>query len=347
MIVTERRLIAKKTDSIGVRSLIGNTGLIRMEKLFPENLIYGKMEMLNPAGSIKDRTSQFIIEESIHLGLINSETLIVESTSGNMGVGLAQICLYWGLKLKLIVDPYINKQTLQLLKAYGAEVEIIKVQDDSGSYLNGRIARVKEILETHPNAFWTRQYENPLNPLTHHLTIKEIVSQLESEPDYILVATSTCGTLMGFSDYAFQYLEKTKIIPVDSAGSIIFGGEPSKRLIPGFGASKAAHFLDESHLEMPQIIEEWESIVGCKKLLAREAILAGGSTGALVAAVEKMELEPDQSAVIIICDRGERYLDTIYSDDWIISNYGNQVFEKINQKVKDDLEEIGFRNSRY
>lgn len=97
----------------GVPSLIGNTSLIRLSKLFPDKQIYGKLELMNPAGSIKDRTAKFIIEQSIKSGLINQSFLILESTSGNMGVGLAQICLYYGLDLKLVVDPYINSQTLQ------------------------------------------------------------------------------------------------------------------------------------------------------------------------------------------------------------------------------------------
>lgn len=328
----------------GIPSLIGDTPLIRLSKLFPHNEVFGKMEMMNPAGSIKDRTSQFIIEESLKCGHINQETVIIESTSGNMGVGLAQICLYHGLKLILVVDPYINAQTLQLLKAYGATIEMVDELDDTGSYLKTRIERVHALIEENENSFWTQQYENPMNPLTHHRTVKEIKQQLGCDPDYIMVATSTCGTLMGFADYCFQYLPKTKVVPVDSYGSIIFGGKAAKRLIPGFGASKQSSFVNLDLLEEPVIVKEWESITGCKKLLQSEAILAGGSTGALVSAVEKKisEFKHDTKIVIIVCDRGERYLDTIYSDSWITANFGKKVLKQIKKAAKDGVVEEVF-----
>lgn len=321
----------------GIPSLIGSTSLVQLSKLFPDYEVYGKMEMLNPAGSIKDRTSKFIVEESLRMGLIDRNTIIVESTSGNMGIGLAQICLYHGLKLHLIVDPYINKQTFHLLHAFGAKVEIVTKADESGSYLKQRIARVRKLLDEYPNSFWTQQYENPLNPLTHHQTAKEIISQLGKAPDFIFVATSTCGTLMGFADYCNQYHKNTSVVPVDAQGSVIFGGKSEKRVIPGFGASKPSSFVNRDILAEPIMIEEWESITGCKQLLRHEAILAGGSTGALVAAVQKSGMMPGQNAVIIICDRGERYLDTIYSDDWIRENYGNMTLDKINKTVHEDL----------
>ncbi len=321
----------------GIPSQIGNTGLIRLSHLFPEKEVYGKLELMNPAGSIKDRTSKFVIEESLRLGLITKDSWIVESTSGNMGIGLAQVCLYYGIKLRLVVDPFINRQTLLLLKAYHAEIEMVNEKDQGGSYLNTRIKRVQELLQELPNAFWTRQYENELNPLTHHQTAKEIVAQLGIAPDYILAATSTCGTLMGLASYCHENRKGTKVIPVDAQGSVIFGGNPGKRVIPGFGASRKSSLLDTNILEPPLIMEEWESIVGCKKLLDREAILAGGSTGALVSAIDKMDLVPGQKAVIILCDRGERYLETIYSEPWIEKTYGKDVLTKINQAVYEDL----------
>lgn len=330
-------LIERPQVSEGVPSLIGNTGLIRLSRLFPNKQVYGKLELMNPAGSIKDRTAKFIIDKSLELGLINAGSVIVESTSGNMGVGLAQICLYYGLQLHVVVDPHVNRQTLMLLEAYGAIIEMVDDADDSGSYLGTRIKRVQEILVENPNAFWTQQYDNPLNPLTHHQTIEEIISQLGEFPDYMLVAISTCGTLMGFAEYNDQHARKMKIVPVDAYGSVIFGGKAAKRVIPGFGASKTSTLLRKELLEPPMWMQEWESIAGCKKLLKHEAILAGGSTGALVAAVEKLIMNPDEKAVIIICDRGERYLETIYSDKWITDTFGKAVFEKINRKVNEGV----------
>lgn len=338
MILSQKIHFNENQISKSVSDLIGKTGMIRLSKLFPFKQVYGKLEMMNPAGSVKDRTAKFIIEQSLDLGLIDADTLIIESTSGNMGVGLAQICLYYGLKLQLVVDPYINKQTLKLLETYGAKIEMVEEADASGSYLGNRIRRVEEILAANPNSFWTKQYDNPLNPLTHHQTAEEIVKQLGDFPDYILAATSTCGTLMGFAEYNEQVDGKMKIVPVDAYGSIIFGGKAEKRLIPGFGASKTSSLLKKELLESPMWMREWESIVGCKRLLNHEAILAGGSTGALVSAVEKLDMNPDEKAVIIICDRGERYLETIYSDEWIKETFGNAMLEMINEKVYESVD---------
>lgn len=338
MILTKKNQTEENQVSKGVSDLIGHTGLVRLSRLFPDKQVYGKLELMNPAGSIKDRTAKFIIKQSLDLGLINTDSLIVESTSGNMGVGLAQICLYNGLKLRLVVDPYINIQTLKLLETYGAHIEMVEEADASGSYLGTRIKRVKEILAENPNSFWTQQYENPLNPLTHHETAEEIVTQMGGYPDYILAATSTCGTLMGFAEYNELNGGRMKIIPVDAFGSIIFGGKAEKRLIPGFGASKTSSLLKMELLESPMIIQEWESIVGCKRLLNHEAILAGGSTGALVSAVEKLNMQADEKAVIIICDRGERYMETIYSDEWIKEIFGNAILEMINEKVYESVD---------
>nr|MBI1229124.1 2,3-diaminopropionate biosynthesis protein SbnA [Cytophagales bacterium] len=323
----------------GIPSLIGKTPLLRLQRLFPEIEVYGKMELLNPAGSVKDRTSKFIIEESLRRGLIDTDTIIVESTSGNMGIGLAQICLYHGLSLHLVVDPYINKQTFRMLQTYGAHVEVVNESDQSGSYLGQRIARVHELLDEYPRAVWTQQYENPLNPLTHHQTASEICNQLGEEPDHVFVATSTCGTLMGFANYFNRPKKNVRVVPVDAYGSVIFGGHPTKRVIPGFGASKASSFIDETLLATPIIIEEPDSIIGCKKLLRHEAILSGGSTGALVAAVQRSAIKPGEKAVMIIFDRGERYVDTIYSDDWIRKTYGEKIFRKINNSVNEGMVE--------
>ncbi|MCH7401111.1 2,3-diaminopropionate biosynthesis protein SbnA [Belliella kenyensis] len=327
-----------RTVQCGITSFVGQTGLIRLSKLFPDKQVYGKLELMNPAGSIKDRTAKFIVEESMKHDLINKNSIVVESTSGNMGVGLAQICLYYQLRLKLVVDPFINMQTLKMLEAYGAEVEMVHVPDASGSYLSARIARVKEILEENVNAFWIEQYENPLNPITHHETFKEIEQQLGQAPDFILAATSTCGTLMGLAEGSRSDEHHVKVIPVDAHGSVIFGDDPAKRLIPGFGASVPAKLLDKRLIHHPQWVHEWECIVGCKKLLRQEAILAGGSTGALVAAVEKLEMGKEEKAVIIICDRGERYLDTIYSDQWILDNLGFETFTLIKEKAYEYVE---------
>lgn len=317
----------------GILSTIGSTPLVHLKKLFPgfNGMVYGKLEAFNPAGSIKDRTSHHIIQQGISQGKINQNTTIIESTSGNMGIGLAQCCLSLGLKLKLVVDPYINTQAEKILKTYGADVVKVTEPDESGGYLNARIDKVAELLKGDPNSFWPNQYGSYHNPEAHHQTMEEILDELYGDLDYIFVATSTCGTLMGCAEKIQMGGYKTKIIPVDSEGSIIFGGKASKRLIPGFGAGRSSQFLDLSIVENPVLINEPDSIRGARMLLNREAILAGGSSGAVVMAMKKMipHISADATIASIICDRGERYLDTIYSDNWIKENYGQKVLDMI------------------
>lgn len=317
----------------GILSTIGNTPLVHLKKLFPEyeGMVYGKLEAFNPAGSIKDRTAHHIIQQGINQGKINSKSVIVESTSGNMGIGLAQCCLSLGLRLKLIVDPYINAQAVKILKTYGAEVIMVTKPDESGGYLNARIEKVAELVASDPNTFWPNQYGSYHNPEAHHRTMDEIIEELYGDLDYLFVATSTCGTLMGCAERIQSNGYKTKIIPVDSMGSIIFGGKAARRLIPGFGAGRPSQFLNNNLVEEPILVSEPESIKGARMLLKREAILAGGSSGAVVSAMQQMlpSLPQNSSIAAIICDRGERYLDTIYSDEWVKQNYGKKVLNDI------------------
>ncbi|KEO73547.1 2,3-diaminopropionate biosynthesis protein SbnA [Anditalea andensis] len=317
----------------GILSTIGHTPLVHLKKLFPhfDGMIYGKLEAFNPAGSIKDRTAHHIIQKGVSQGKINGGTTIIESTSGNMGIGLAQCCLSLGLKLKLVVDPYINAQAEKILKAYGAEIVKVTDPDDTGGYLNARINKVGELLASTRNSFWPNQYGSHHNPEAHHQTMEEILDELYGNLDYIFIATSTCGTLMGCAEKIYEGGYKTKIIPVDSEGSIIFGGTASKRLIPGFGAGRPSQFLNTHLVEKPMLINEPDSIKGARMLLKREAILAGGSSGAVVMAIQKMlpHISPDATIACIICDRGERYLDTIYSDTWVEENYGKETLDFI------------------
>jgi len=317
----------------GILSTIGSTPLIHLKNLFPQYnaTIYGKLEAFNPAGSIKDRTAHHIIQQGIAQGKIDSDSIIIESTSGNMGIGLAQCCLSLGLRLKLVVDPYINAQAVKILKTYGAEVIMVTEPDESGGYLNARINKVAELVASEPHSFWPNQYGSPQNPEAHHRTMEEIMEELYGDLDYLFVATSTCGTLMGCAEKIQNSGYKTKIIPVDSQGSIIFGGKASRRLIPGFGAGRPSQFLDNELVEKPVLVSEPDSIRGARMLLNREAILAGGSSGAVVMAMKNLlpSLSPDATIAAIICDRGERYLDTIYSDEWVQENYGKEVLEDI------------------
>jgi cysteine synthase A len=311
----------------GVLSAIGNTPLIRLTRIYkglPFRL-FAKLEALNPGGSMKDRPAFNIITQGVNSGAIQPDTVIVESSSGNMGIGLAQACAYYGLRFICVVDPKITEQNVRLLQTYGAEVDYVSEPDPlTGEYLQARIDRVKSLIWLHKNCYWPNQYANLQNPAAHYQTMREILSALEGEVDYLFCTTSTCGTLRGCAEYVRENGLRTKIFAVDAAGSVIFGGHKARRLIPGHGAAVRPDLFRPDLADRCIHVTDLDCVIGCRRLAKQEAILAGGSSGAAVMAVEKVKsgIPPGATCVVILADRGERYLDTIYSDSWVEKNFG-------------------------
>ncbi|MCL7987271.1 2,3-diaminopropionate biosynthesis protein SbnA [Sphingobacterium sp. lm-10] len=304
-----------------ILSCIGHTPLVRFNNIFValKSAIYGKLEMLNPGGSIKDRTAHNIVRHAMSIGKINAKSVLIESTSGNMGIGLARICHFYGLKLILVTDPHINPLAEKILLAFNAQIIKVDADDGNGGYLNSRLKKVEQLLQEIPNSFWPDQYHNMDNPAAHQQTFKEIVEDLGNAPDYLFIPTSTCGTLRGFAD-AIQHMGvHTRIVAVDAEGSLIFKDKPSPRLIPGMGASRKSHFLLPDQVHDVVHVSDADCVAGCHQLLAKESILAGGSSGAVIKAIERYQQHflPGENIVAIIPDNGERYLDTIYSTEWL------------------------------
>ncbi len=283
--------------------------------------------MLNPGGSIKDRPATTILEEALRSQAINAGTTIVESSSGNMGIGLAQACRYYGLRFICVVDPRTAEQNLQLLRVYGAEVDHVTQPDpETGEFLQARINRVRALLQEIENSFWPNQYENRHNPAAHYsTTMREIADALDGRVDYLFVATSTCGTIRGCAEYALDLGLGTRIVAVDAIGSLIFGNVSGKRMIPGLGAGIRPPLCEPSLIDECVHVSDLDCVAGCRRLMAREAILAGGSSGGVLAAIEKKlnRLPAGATCVAILPDRGERYLDTIYSDAWVLHHFGH------------------------
>jgi N-(2-amino-2-carboxyethyl)-L-glutamate synthase len=312
----------------GVLSAIGNTPLVRLKRVFNdlEFNLYAKLEMLNPGGSIKDRTAVSILEQGMRAGLVNRNTIIIESSSGNMGVGLAQACSFYGLKFICVVDAKTTAQNTRILRAYGAQIVQINEPDpETGEFLKARIDHVESLLNSVPNSFWPNQYTSAYNPLAHHRTMAEMLSALGGKLDYLFCATSTCGTLRGCADFVKNNGLSTKIIAVDAVGSVIFGGQKSKRLIPGHGAAIRPPLFKDELADHVVHVTDADCIIGCRRLARREAILAGGSSGAVLMAVEKMRgaIPRGANCGIILPDRGERYLDTIYANTWVEEHFSD------------------------
>jgi cysteine synthase A len=315
--------------SENVLSVVGNTPLVRLKRMFADMpfQLYAKLESLNPGGSMKDRPALWIIRDGIERGLIMpGRTVVVESSSGNMGIGLAQVCAYYGVRFICVIDPKTTEQNRRVLEIYGAEINQVAEPDPvSGEYLQARINRVNSLLADFPSSFWPNQYANLLNPRAHHETMSEILAALDGQLDYLFCATSTCGTLRGCAEYVRAHGLATKIYAVDALGSMIFGGqEKKKRLIPGHGAAIRPGLFHDQLADRCFHVTDIDCVRACRRLVRSESILAGGSSGAVLTAVAQArhEITAGANCVAILPDRGERYLDTIYSDEWVRTNLG-------------------------
>jgi N-(2-amino-2-carboxyethyl)-L-glutamate synthase len=311
----------------GILGTIGDTPLVRLSRVFKDwpFQLFIKLEGANAGGSIKDRPALHIVEEALRSGEIDSETTVIESSSGNMGIGLAQICAYLGLRFICVIDPKTTQSNVEILKAYGAEIELVASPDPrTGEYLQARIDRVHELLRVTPRSFWSNQYANLNNARAHYRTMDEIMTELGGAPDYLFCATSSCGTLRGCAEYLRLSGARTKLVGVDAVGSAIFGGPAARRLIPGHGAARIPELFHPDLVDESVHVTDLDCVVGCRRLVRTEAILAGGSTGAVLMAVAQMapRIERGATCVMISPDRGERYLGTIYSDDWVKEHFG-------------------------
>ena len=284
------------------------------------------MESLNPGGSIKDRPALEIIRCGIEMGVIREGTVIVEATSGNMGVGLAQVCRYLGLRFICVTDNKITGQNLRLLTIYGAEIEIIEKPDPAtGDLLQARINRARSIAASIGNSFWVNQYANLANARAHHRTMREIAEALQGRVDYVFCAASSCGTLRGCYEYLRMANLPAKLYAVDAPGSVIFGNARGRRLIPGHGAGLRPPLYQDQLGKRRIQVSDLECIVGCRRLMEMEGLLVGGTSGAVLMAIESIKDEIDSGAncVLIFPDRGERYLDTIFCDKWVAQHWGD------------------------
>jgi cysteine synthase A len=310
-----------------ILSAIGSTPLVRLTQVYKdiEFRLFGKLEALNPGGSIKDRAAISIVKHGVESGEIRPDTVVIESSSGNMGIGLAQACSYFGLRFICVVDPKATQQNLEILRTYGAEIDLITEPDvETGEFLKARIDRVQALLDSINNSFWPNQYANRYNSLAHHQTMHEIVTALDGVIDYLFCATSTCGTMRGCAEYIREHNLKAKVIAVDAVGSVIFGGEKAKRLLPGHGAGVRPELYLPGLADDFILVTDLDCVAGCRRLVKQEAILAGGSSGAVLAALGQVRnyIPCGATCVLIFPDRGERYLDTIYSDFWVEQHFG-------------------------
>lgn len=308
-------------DAIGGTPLIRLTGFLEVGDIS----LHVKLEAANPGGSAKDRPARHMVEQAIRSGRVDRDTVIVESTSGNTGIGLAQVCRYFGLRCILVVDERVRPQNLAIMRALGAEIEVVRTPSEAMvDPLTARLERVSELVSSIADAYWPDQYSNSANPRAHAAgTMAEIDAALDGGIDTLFVAVSSTGTLGGCLDYIADHGLPTRVVAVDAFGSVLFGGWRGPRVIPGLGAGRVPALADGRTAERVVRVSDLDCVVGCRRLARTDALLVGGSAGGVLQAVRRLQGElAGMSCVAIAADSGHRYLDTIFDDRWVADTLG-------------------------
>ncbi len=278
----------------------------------PEGVkVYAKLEFFNPGGSVKDRIGLAMIEEAERLGLIGDDTVIIEPTSGNTGIGLALVCAVKGYRLILTMPDSASMERRKILRAYGAELALTPASEGMG----GAIARAEEIQKEHPGSFIPQQFENRANPSRHYdTTAEEIWRDLDGKVDFFIAGVGTGGTVSGTALRLKELDSKIKVVAVEPAASpVISGGKPSPHKIQGIGAGFLPGVFDASLIDRVITVEDDAAFETSRKLMRQEGILGGISAGAAAWAALNVAEEPEsqgKTLVFIVPDTGERYLST-------------------------------------
>ena len=294
---------------------IGNTPLVELSNLESKYdlkaKIIAKVEYFNPGGSVKDRIAKAMIEKAEKEGLINKDTVLVEPTSGNTGIGLSMVAASKGLKIILTMPETMSIERRNLLKAYGAEL----VLTEGSKGMKGAIAKAEELAKEIPNSFIPSQFTNMANPNIHYLTTgPEIFEDLDGNIDYLVAGVGTGGTLSGAGKYLKENKPSIKVVAVEPETSpVLSKGTPGPHKIQGIGAGFVPQTLDTSIYDEIITIGNEEAMEMGKESARIEGLLVGISSGAAIKAAIKLaqrEENTGKTIVVILPDTGERYLST-------------------------------------
>lgn len=306
---------------LNVLDAVGMTPMLRLERLCPSDSgqLFGKWEGLNPGGSIKDRPARTLVQEAINCGLLKPDGVIVESTSGNFGIALAMIGAVLGHRVVIVVDPKLPPAHRRVMQAYGAELVEVTEPDASGGYFESRLAMANRLAQEIDGAFRPDQHFSLMNASAHYReTGPEIFAQMQDRIDYLVVAVSTAGQLRGLAEYVRQHAPATRIVGVDAEGSGAFGGTRHAYLQSGIGLAWPPTNLDLQLVDLLYRVGDREAFATCRHLARTEGVLAGSSSGSVAfTGLQLAQRFPDARVVCVLSDTGQRYLETVYDDDWV------------------------------
>ena len=289
-------------------ALIGNTPLLKLNRLFPGAEIYAKLEYLNPAGSAKDRAAKSMLNDLEARGLLKEGGTVVEPTSGNTGVALAALCAARGYRLVLTMPETMSVERRMLLSAYGAE--LVLTPGDEG--MAGAVKRADEIISATPGAVLAGQFDNPANPAAHERTTgPELWSDLGGKLAAVVAGVGTGGTITGTARYLKRQNPAIRFIAVEPAASpLLSQGHAGPHGIMGIGANFVPKALDRSLLDDIYTVADEEAYAMARKMARLEGVLVGISSGAALAAAERAAKDAEGAVAVILPDGGERYLST-------------------------------------
>ena len=300
-----------------VTELVGNTPLVRINTLSDETgaTILGKCEFMNPSSSVKDRIALAMINAAIEDGKINENTIVIEPTSGNTGIGLAMVCAAKGISLTLTMPESMSLERRQLLNALGANLDLTPAPLG----MKGAIDRAAELNEEIENSFMPQQFNNPANPKMHReTTALEILRDTDGKVDIIVAAVGTGGSLTGISEVIKEHNPDVKIIAVEpSTSPVISGGNPGPHKIQGIGAGFIPGVLNSGIIDEVIKVDDEDAFATSRTLAKTDGLLVGISSGANVFAATQIASRAEnkgKTIITILCDTGERYLSTtLYS----------------------------------
>jgi cysteine synthase A len=294
-----------------ITGLIGNTPLVKLNQASDEtgSTILGKCEFLNPTHSVKDRIGYNMIKDALEKKLITKQSIIIEPTSGNTGIGLAAVCASYGLKLILTMPSSMSLERRKLLSALGAELVLTEPQFG----MKGAVEKAKELSAETPNSFVPQQFDNSANPAIHvETTAEEIWADTDGKIDVFIAAVGTGGTIMGVGSALKKKNPNIKVIAVEPNLSPVLSGEkPGPHKIQGIGAGFVPSVLDTDVFDGVLQVSYEDSIATSRSLANKEGLIVGISSGANVYASKLIASKPEfrgKNIVTILCDTGERYL---------------------------------------
>lgn len=298
-----------------VDQLVGNTPLVELTKIEAKYglkaKIFAKLEYFNPAGSVKDRIAKAMIDDAEANGLLNKNSVIIEPTSGNTGIGLASVATARGYKIIIVMPETMSVERRQLMKAYGAEL----VLTEGAKGMKGAIAKANELKDQIPNSFIPGQFVNPANPKAHFETTgPEIYNDLDGKVDIFVAGVGTGGTVTGVGKYLKSKKKDVKVVAVEPASSAVLStGVAGAHKIQGIGAGFVPDVLDTKIYDEIITIENDEAFATGKELGKTEGVLVGISSGAALNAGIKLAQRPENAGkniVVLLPDTGDRYLST-------------------------------------